>query len=306
MRARWSSALASAAAIAILAPVVSAQTVSRTGAESPLPPGPPPAVQAGPPATQPLYAPAYAPPCGCAEAPRPAPFTPFMLGDFIGPVANLFSDVKIAEGESPRPTDRIFYRFNYYNNIDQSDARDRRNSFHNVNLYQSVFGMEKTFFDQKVSLGLRVPFYTMSADGKDFIVTDATGAPTIQHGDSFTATEFGNLAAVVKAVLWEDRETGSLLSGGATPSFPTASSRRLNLGQSILAYAQPYAGFIVQRGDFFVQGFSSITLPLARAESIVLFNDIGVGYYLYRDRSGAGLLRGIAPTAEVHVATPLR
>src|SRR4051812_24805004 len=29
---------------------------------------------------------------------QPAPFTPFMLGDFTGPVANMFSDVKIAEG----------------------------------------------------------------------------------------------------------------------------------------------------------------------------------------------------------------
>src|SRR5262249_9336595 len=37
------------------------------------------------------------------------PLTPYMLGDFAGPVANLFSDIKIAEGESPRPIDRVFY-----------------------------------------------------------------------------------------------------------------------------------------------------------------------------------------------------
>src|SRR5262249_12671740 len=32
--------------------------------------------------------------------PRPNYFTPYMLGDFVGPLANLFSEVKIAEGES--------------------------------------------------------------------------------------------------------------------------------------------------------------------------------------------------------------
>ena len=34
-----------------------------------------------------------------------------------------------------------------------------------------------------------------------------------------------------------------------------------------------------------------------------MFNDLGVGYYVYRS---SGLVRGIAPTAEVHIATPLR
>jgi hypothetical protein len=231
-------------------------------------------------------------------------FTPFMLGDFIGPVANLFSDVKIAEGESPRPVDRAYYRFNYYDNIDQPEARDPRRSFHNVNLYQNVFGFEKTFFDRTVSLGLRVPFYTMTADGKDFIVTDATGTPTLQHGDSFSETEFGNVAAIAKAVLWENKQTGSLLSAGATLSFPTASSVRLNPGQSILAYMQPFVGVILQDGDLFVQGFSSLTIPIARTESIVFFNDLGVGYHMYRANSG--MIHDIAPTLEMHIATPIR
>src|SRR5262245_21400973 len=50
-------------------------------------------------------------PCACADS-KPSFFTPYMLGDFVGPVANQFSDVKIAEGESPRPIDRVFYKFN--------------------------------------------------------------------------------------------------------------------------------------------------------------------------------------------------
>jgi hypothetical protein len=245
-------------------------------------------------------------PCpGPAGEAAPELFTPLMLGDFIGPpVVNLFSDVKIAEGESPRPMDRVFYRFEYYNNLDQSDAHDLRQPFRHANLYQSVFGMEKTFLDQRISLGVRVPFWTMDVEGKDFLGVDATGAVTLQHGDSFTETEFGDLSAVFKAVVWEDKQSGSLLSAGAVISFPTASSIRLNPGQSLLAYMQPFGGFILQNGDLFVQGFSSITLPLIRPESIVMFNDLGVGYFVYR--SDAGILRSVAPTVEVHVATPLR
>src|SRR5437764_857672 len=58
--------------------------------------------------------------CPATAGDRPAPFTPFMLGDFVGPVANQFSDVKIAEGESPRPTDRVFIKFNYYDNLSKN------------------------------------------------------------------------------------------------------------------------------------------------------------------------------------------
>src|SRR5262249_25806114 len=40
----------------------------------------------------------------------PRPFTPVMLGDFVGFVTNQFGDTKIAESESPQPLDRVFYR----------------------------------------------------------------------------------------------------------------------------------------------------------------------------------------------------
>ena len=65
-------------------------------------------------------------------------------------------------------------------------------------------------------------------------------------------------------------------------------------------------GFIFNSGDLYFQGFSSITLPLASPESIVLFTDLGVGYYLYRASASSGWLTAVAPTAEIHVANPLR
>jgi hypothetical protein len=232
-----------------------------------------------------------------------------MLGDFVGPVANQFSDVKIAEGESPRPVDRVFYKFNYYNNLNKPRWADATEPIHNVELYRHVFGLEKTLFDQHLSLGLRVPFYTLDAEAKDFHLAPdpTTGALVpVPGGPGLDTTQFGNISAIAKVVLWEDRDTGDLISAGATLSFPTASSKLINPGSSLLLYVQPYAGFILNRGDLFFQGFTSITFPVAGVESIVLFTDLGVGYYVYRNNSDSSLLTAVAPTFEIHIADPLR
>jgi hypothetical protein len=247
-------------------------------------------------------------PCApaCADH-QPAPFTPFMLGDFVGPLANLFSAVKIAENESPRPVDRVYSSFNYYNNLNKSRWTDPTQPIHNVALYRSTFGLEKTFLNQSMSLGLRIPFNTIDAQGKEFhLVPDPVTGSLVPSGsdEGFTTTLFGNISAIVKAVVWEDRESGSLLSGGATLSFPTASNVKIDPGMSTVAFMQPFGGFILNSGDLFIQGFSSLTVPLVSAQSIVLFNDIGVGYWLYR--GGSGLFNGVAPTLELHLATPLR
>jgi hypothetical protein len=249
-----------------------------------------------------------APGTACADK-QPAPFTPFMFGDFTGPIANLFSAVKIAENESPRPVDRLYTNFSYYNNLNKSRWADPTEPIHNVNLYRNTLGLEKTFLNQTVSLGLRIPFDTIDAEGKDFHLAPdpATGVLVPVHTDEgFTTTLFGNISTIAKAVVWEDRAAGDLISAGATVSFPTGSNLKIDPGQSIIAFVQPFGGYIFTSGDLFVQGFSSMTIPLVHAQSIVLFNDAGVGYWLYRDGSGSGRLSGVAPTLEFHLATPLR
>jgi hypothetical protein len=251
--------------------------------------------------------PTCAPNC-CPDA-KAAPFTPFMLGDFVGPVANLFTNFKIAEDESPRPTDRVFFKYNYYNNINPTRWRDPTEPIHNVDLNLYTFGMEKTFFDGAVSIGARFPFYTMDAEGKTaHLAPDpVTGRLVpVPGGPGFSETEFGNSMAIVKATLWENRASGDLLSGGAIISIPTASNQKLDPGLSTLAYVQPFTGFILTSGDLYLQGFLSTIMPVARPESIVVFSDVGVGYYLYRDASCSHLISGIAPTFEVHYAAPLR
>ncbi|HVS37686.1 MAG TPA: hypothetical protein VMS17_19145 [Gemmataceae bacterium] len=324
MKQRWVSLGAAALAAAVFGPAALAQTTVPASPAPPTASSAPPASPAPVPyagqqpqsAATPSYQSAFtAPSCSsCAACPtcadqQPEFFTPFMLGDFVGIVANQFSDVKIAEGESPRPVDRVFIKFNFYNDLNESRWSDPRLSIHNIELYRYTFGFEKTFFDQNVSLGVRLPFYTLEAEGKDVVLTPdpATGALVPgPGGPGINDTELGNLTAILKAVVWQDRQTGSLLSTGATLSFPTATSKLINPGQSTLAYIQPYGGFILQDGDMFLQGFTSITLPIASAESTVFFADLGAGYYVYRNHEQASFLTGVAPTLEVHFADALR
>ena len=228
----------------------------------------------------------------------PTNFTPYMLGDFTGPIASLFTELKVAEGNSPRPVDRFFLDFNYFNNLDKYEWRVQGATLKSVDLYRYVLGFEKTFLDDKVSVTKCIPFFTVDAQASE--VGIALGQSNIN------STDLGNISAIFKGVLCEDKATGSLISAGATISLPTASSRLIDPGPGTVAYLEPFVGFILERGDFFLQGFSSLTLPVARPESFLLFNDIGVGYFVYRNCNNYGLLRSIAPTFEVHVTDPLR
>ena len=90
------------------------------------------------------------------------PFVPFMLGDFSGPLANPMTDLKISEGESPIPLDRVFYRFNLYSNLNPSHYESVSTPYKRVNLYANTFGFEKTFGDW-FSFGFRLPINGVEA-----------------------------------------------------------------------------------------------------------------------------------------------
>ena len=71
------------------------------------------------------------------------------------------------------------------------------------------------------------------------------------------------------------------------------------------AALQPYLGFLRSYGDLYIQGFSSIDVPTSQNDITIMYNDIGVGYYIYRAADPNQLISAIAPTVELHVNTPL-
>lgn len=195
---------------------------------------------------------------------------------------------KMADNQSPRPQDRFFTAFNFFDNLAQPDG----STLHSVKVYREFFGLEKTFFDQKVSVGLRMPLNTISAIGSG--------------GGSSTAV--GDLTVFAKGILWENRQTGSLLSSGlaiTTPNGPADFAGAPFAHSFRTTSIQPFLGYIANFGDWFIQGFSGVNVPTDSRLAIMYYNDIGFGYYLYRSPDPHAFLTAIAPTLEVHVNTPL-
>jgi hypothetical protein len=189
---------------------------------------------------------------------------------------------KIADNESPRPTDRVFFTYNYYNAVQSPDT--------SFNLHREMMGFEKTFLDGNASFGMRLPFQQIS---------DFTGPVGI------TNNAIGDLTMILKYAVINDRDTGSVLSGGLALTAPTSQETVFLPDGSQLRSVlfQPYLGWITNRGAFFAQGFHSVVVPSSGQDVTSLNNDVGIGYWMYRgpDR----VVRAIVPTIEGHLFTPL-
>lgn len=228
-----------------------------------------------------------------------------MVGDFIGVPAfinlrgpngatrtariPLFSRgaFKIAENESPRPQDRVFFNYNFFINANASLSGG---NFPRLDVHREVFGFEKTFLDGDASIGLRAPIFETTGDG------------------SVSRDGFGDLSVVLKYAFINDRESGDVLSGGLVITAPTGVKEAIlpNGGDIHPTLFQPWGGYIVTFGsDLYVNGFSSVVFPTDSRDVTLWLNDVGIGYWLYRDPSDDAIVTGIVPTLEAHVTTPL-
>jgi hypothetical protein len=245
---------------------------------------------------------AQAPPAGGAEA---VGFNPAMFGDIVGgpnvrtvvrlpngatvaasvPVIAR-SAFKIADNESPRPTDRIFLTYNYFDRVNTSTPSSPNPTF---NLHREMIGFEKTFFEGSGSFGLRLPFLQLD---------NAFGG--------LDNSQIGDLSFIFKWAFINDLVTGNVFSAGMVVTAPTGDPFLTVDGRRIRStLLQPYLGYIYNRGNFFLQGFSSVVATTDSTDVTLLLNDIGVGYWLIRDPYGSHFIRGVVPTFEIHVTTPL-
>ncbi len=188
---------------------------------------------------------------------------------------------KISDNESPRPTDRIFTTYNYF---------DRVSSGPNVGLNREVMGFEKTFLGGDASFGMRLPFLQTTGGGS------SSGFPDHQVGD---------ITLITKYAFINNRETGNLVSGGLVLTVPSADHSFVPTDGVALRSVlfQPYAGWIVNSGDLFAHGFHSLVIPTDRRDITEMNNDVGVGFWAYKN--GDSLVRGLVPTIEGHLYTPL-
>jgi hypothetical protein len=218
---------------------------------------------------------------------------PTMYGDqLIGPNGNSSSSSRgtnvlsqifrggynIADNESPRPMDRVYLDYNFYNNVLGSI-----NSGSQFDVHRETFGIEKTFLGGDASIGLRLP------------ILETHGSSSLEQAG------VGDLTLIFKYAFYNNRQTGDVLSGGLALTVP--SGRDFEPSSSPNARPvifQPWTGSIMTFGDFYVQGFSSIAVPTDSVDSVVAYTDVGMGYFLYNDPCNGAFITAIIPTLECH------
>src|SRR5262249_22216809 len=107
------------------------------------------------------------------------------------------SAYNIGDNESPRPQDRIYFDYNYFQNAN-GGGRLR------LDINRETFGVEKALFDNRVSMGIRLPFVQTSKSFSD------------EAGD-----DLGDLSVVLKYAFVNDQFTGRVLSTGLVITAPT-------------------------------------------------------------------------------------
>jgi hypothetical protein len=208
---------------------------------------------------------------------RPVPNLPGGQGIAIGAaIPAAYSAVKVAENESPLPQDRVFVTYNYYNNV---------NSI--VDFHRETIGFEKSFFDGTSSLGIRLPFFQVDDEG-----------PNRQ-------SKIDDVSVILKYALIRDRDAGNVLSAGVSITMPSGAAYRTTTGDELaITFVQPFVGYVRNQENWYVHGFMSLVVPTDEVAPKILFNDLGLGYWVYRG-NGQGIVTGVVPTFEVHANTPL-
>jgi hypothetical protein len=234
------------------------------------------------------------------------PFTVEVPTGSSGGAGGLIGLTKIAEDNSPFPRDRLIFNYDYFNGAAIFNPRTDVNRF--------VFGVEKTFFEQLVSLEVRLPF---ASTLENTIVADGTtGSGKVL---------FGNVQLILKGLLLYSERFA--LSAGLGVTLPTAddlliqladgtSVARINNGSVIL---QPFFSFLIAPNNrLFFQSFVEVDAdpvgsralanpdftglqPIGRLYSQSLLQiDAQLGYWLYASRDRSAWLRRVAPYLELH------
>jgi len=207
--------------------------------------------------------------------------------------------LKISENQSPLPQDRIYFTFNYFDNLNKKLNQRFESPLRNLQAYRYILGIEKTFNEGWGSIGLRFPIDTISA--KSVI-------PVKFNTMAGTFTSVNDLSIIGKYILRRNSATGDLVSAGLVVTPPTgprtfAGAPFLNSPHTV--QLQPYLGYIWSRGRFYLHGFTAFDVPFDQNQVTMMYNDVGLIYFLYRSPDPSRLISAVAPTFEVHVNTPL-
>jgi len=212
------------------------------------------------------------------------PATVVAQGLPIGPQYNGF---KVTDNESPRPNNRLYFTYNHFSEVNRSLIPAE---IPNISIDRQLLGFERTFLQGDASFGMRLPFIQFNGS------------------EGVEANVVGDISFLFKFAWLNNPETGNVFSTGLVLTAPTGGGDDIILSDGSLAprstLIQPWAGFIYNLPNAFVQGFSSLVVPTSSADPTIFFNSIGGGYWLYRNNRDR-FITGFVPVLEFHLNTPL-
>jgi hypothetical protein len=200
------------------------------------------------------------------------------------PVPGRYSGISITDNDSPRPTDRLYFHYSYYDGI----GAQMNPGLGNITMNRPMLGFEKTFLGGDASVGMRLPFIQLN--GPPGVGADAVGDLSILTKYAFVNDPNGNVLSTGLIITTPTGPRGGVLVDGSEVPHSTL--------------FQPWAGFVHIFDRAYAQGITAIIIPTDQRDTTLWANSLGVGYWLYR-ADGDRLVRGIIPVAEVHVRTPL-
>lgn len=223
------------------------------------------------------------------------------------PVGGAVGREKIAENNSPEPRARIFWNYNFYNDVFGGIGDVNRNSV----------GMEQPLGDGMTSFEVRLPFAgTLDVD-------QVAGGPVARN------TQFGDVTLIGKVLLTEADDY--LVSAGLGLTIPTAEGSRvftntgtkiMNLDHQAVRILPFLACMHAYESGWYWQSFLQLDIaasgdPLALdvtgtnltrvgvlQEPTLMFLDVGIGHWLMGGPAQGG--PGVAATAELHYASTLQ
>ncbi len=198
-------------------------------------------------------------------------------------VAGRYSGIMITDNDSPRPTDRTYFGYSYYDGLGAATNP----GFGDVTQNRQIFGFEKTVFNGNGSVGLRMPYVQVAGPS----------------GSGGSAS--GDLTALFKYALINNRETGNLLSVGLVVTTPTGSASAVFSDGTYVPHSvlfQPWAGLVHTMGRGYLQSITNMIIPTDSRDVILLGHSFAFGYRL---NDGAGMIPTVTPTFETHIRAPL-
>lgn len=224
---------------------------------------------------------------------------------------------KMASGGSPIPRDRVFFNYNYFENVPLATTSS-------VN--QFVPGFEKTFLSGLMSVEARFP------------VAATLDTEINTSGSTASSTgQFGDISVALKSIFSQGNNW--LLSGGLQLVLPTAddisyrvtdgsTSREFLRIENEAVHVMPFLGAsVIADGGLFLQGFFQIDvdangMPVSANSSpfgtgtmtevgrlngaTMMYLDLSAGYWLVQEPVGsASPLTAVMPMWEFHLSRSL-